>query len=150
MIFYYQPIISAAPDGNYQIVLRPEIPVTVIGPTGKATYSGLVDTGSDNTILPKSVAHQLGIALVPAAGPPATVFGGHRVQLLVGDVTLELEADTEVARWQTQIYFFDFAHEEDETVILGHMGFLDYFTATFDGKLGSLTLVPNDELPLLL
>jgi hypothetical protein len=33
-------------------------------------------------------------------------------------------------------------------VILGHDGFLDYFTATFDGKAGTLTLLPNDELPI--
>ena len=107
---------------------------------------GLVDTGSDNTILPKSVADRLGVPLV-GTGPPATVFGGHHVQLLVGDVTLQLEAEGEVLRWTAQVHFFDFVDEEDETVILGHSGFLDYFTATFDGKQGTLNLIPNDELP---
>ena len=34
-------------------------------------------------------------------------------------------------------------------IILGHTGFLEYFTATFDGKFGALTLVPNDELPAI-
>ena len=148
MIFYYQPIVSVAPDTtDYLLLLRPEIPVTVIGPKGNGSYSGLVDTGSDNTILPKSVADQLGIPLVVAQGLPATVFGGHRVQLLIGEVTLQLRTEAEVLRWQTQVYFFDFSDAEDETVILGHSGFLDYFTATFDGKFGTLTLLPNDELP---
>ena len=32
-------------------------------------------------------------------------------------------------------------------MILGHAGFLDYFTATFDGNSGTLTLIANDELP---
>ena len=146
MIFYYQPIVSLAPDGrDYLLILRPEIPVTVIGPTGEATYLGLVDTGSDNTILPKSVADRLGVPLV-GTGPPATVFGGHQVKLLTGNVTLQLEAEGEVLRWTAQVHFFDFADEE-ETVILGHAAFLDYFTATFDGKQGTLNLIPNDELP---
>lgn len=121
--------------------------MTVIGAAGTGSYSGLVDTGSDNTILPKSVADRLGVPLVAAPGPPATVFGGHHVQLLVGQVTLQWEVDGEVVRWRVEVYFFDFADEEDETVILGHSGFLDYFTATFDGKQGILTLIPNDELP---
>ena len=31
--------------------------------------------------------------------------------------------------------------------VVGSSGFLDYFTATFDGKAGHLTLVPNEDLP---
>lgn len=148
MIFFYQPVVSLVPDGgDYLVILRPEIPVTVIGATGEGTYLGLVDTGSDNTILPKSVADRLGVSLASAPGPPATVFGGHHVELLVGQVMLQLEAEGEVLRWSAQLYFHDFPHEEDETVILGHSGFLDYFTATFDGKQGTLHLIPNDELP---
>lgn len=149
MVFLYQPIISLAPDGaSYLLILRPEIPVTVIGPNGEGTYLGLVDTGSDNTILPKSVADRLGIPLV-SAGAPATVFGGHHVPLMLGEVTMQLESDGEVLRWPAELHFFDFANEEDETVLLGHSGFLDYFTATFDGKQGMLTLIPNDELPMI-
>jgi hypothetical protein len=36
MIFPYQSIISAAPDGNdYVLILRPEVPVIIAGPAGK-------------------------------------------------------------------------------------------------------------------
>jgi hypothetical protein len=34
-----------------------------------------------------------------------------------------------------------------ETLILGHQGFLDYFTATFDGDNCVLDLKPNPHLP---
>jgi hypothetical protein len=37
--------------------------------------------------------------------------------------------------------------KERSAVILGHAGFLDYFEATFDGKLGTLSLRANDDLP---
>jgi predicted aspartyl protease len=64
MIFPYQPIISVAPDSeDYEIVLRPEIPVTIFGSLGTATFTGLVDTGSDNTILPRTAADRLGIPI---------------------------------------------------------------------------------------
>ena len=50
--------------------------------------------------------------------------------------------------WNTPVCFFEFPTANEETVILGHAGFLDYFTATFDGKLGIVTLIPNDDFPL--
>jgi hypothetical protein len=34
-----------------------------------------------------------------------------------------------------------------ETLILGHQGFLDYFTASFDGDECALELTPNRHLP---
>lgn len=148
MIFLYRTSVAAAPDGDdFLLILRPEIPVTVVGSNGSATYLGLVDTGSDNTVLPKSIADDLGIPVRPASGQDATVFGGHRVQLLVGEAVLGIEADEESLRWRTPVFFHDFVAQEEETVVLGHAGFLDYFTATFDGKQGILTLIPNDEIP---
>ena len=148
MKFPYRGIITTAPDGaDYLLILRPEVPVTIIGPAGSGTYLALVDTGSDNTILPKSIADDLGISLQPAGGPPASVFGGHRVELLTGTSVLRLEEAGESLTWTTPVFFFDFASREEETLILGHAGFLDYFTAIFDGKEGLLTLLANDDLP---
>jgi hypothetical protein len=150
MIFPYRSIITEAPDSNdFLLIVRPEVPVTFVGPAGSASYVGLVDTGSDHTILPKTIADELGILLQPAMGQPASVFGGNRLQLLVGEVILKLKADGESLSWRTGAFFFDFTGAADETVILGHSGFFDYFTAIFDGKSASLTLLPNDELPIV-
>jgi hypothetical protein len=148
VIFPYSSIISADPGtGDFLLFRRPEIPVTISGPIGSATYVGLVDTGSDNTIFPRSVAELLGISVQTSSGPAASVFGGQRVQLLTGEAILKLESDGQTLIWKTAVCFFDFATPEEETVILGHSAFLDYFTATSDGKSGVLTLIPNDELP---
>jgi len=148
MRFPYSSLIAADPaSGDFLVFRRPEIPVTIIGPAGWVTYIGLVDTGSDNTIFPKSVADYLRIRLEPASVGAATAFGGNRVEFQAGDVELRVAVDGESVRWPTPVCFFDFPTQEDETVILGHSGFLDYFLASFDGKLGVLTLVANDELP---
>jgi hypothetical protein len=59
MIFPYQPVIVAAPDGDFIELLRPEIEISIVGRSGTATLVGLVDTGSENTIFPKSIADDL-------------------------------------------------------------------------------------------
>jgi hypothetical protein len=150
MIFLYRPVIAAPPDGgDYLLILRPEIPVTVRGAGGVGTYSGLVDTGSDNTIFPLSIAEDLGVKVTAASGPMASTFGGQRIQLYQGEVELELKTDepAEVIRWPATVFFHDFEAVADETVVLGHADFLNYFTATFDGLAGELTLIANEDLP---
>jgi hypothetical protein len=148
MNFPYRSYISDAPDGDGFIeLLRPVVKVSVAGPAASANCIGLVDTGADHTILPKSLAEELGIAIQPAAGAPASVFGGQPVQLWFGDAKLSIFESDEIISWAATVFFYDSTKSENEMVILGHTGFLDYFTATFDGKVGVLTLIPNDELP---
>jgi hypothetical protein len=148
MNFAYSSIISRSPDtGDFLFIRRPEIPITISGSAGTARYVALVDSGSDNTIFPKSVADYLQIPLEATSGPDATLFGGRHVQLLTGEEILQLDADGESLEWPAIICFFDFPTDSEETVLLGHAGFLDYFTATLDGKQGVLTLIANDELP---
>lgn len=100
MKFFYSPSVSPDPDSkDYLLILRPEIPVTVSGPVGSMAYGALVDTGSDNTILPLSIADFLSIPVKPAAGLPAKVFSGERVQLFLGEVTFRLSDGEEAVLW---------------------------------------------------
>ena len=148
MNFLYQAFITREPEtGEPNMILRPIIPVRVHGRTGFGHYAALVDTGADNTILPKRIADDLGIELRAGHGPNATAFGGQSIPLLFGDVELELEEESERVRWSARVLFHDFLNPEDETLILGHAGFLDYFSALFDGEQGQLSLDPNSTLP---
>jgi hypothetical protein len=149
MIFPYRSVIAEAPGGaDYYLLRRPEIPIAIEGPIRSGTYLGLVDTGSDHTILPMAIAQYLGVVVEPESGPPAMVFGGHRVQLAVGEVVFRLQTPDDVIKWTTEVCFFESREQDDDSLILGHSGFLDFFSATFDGKLGALSLDPNDELPI--
>ncbi len=56
-----------------------------------------------------------------------------------GEVTLKLE----VLAWPAHVRFFEFSSSEEESVILGHSGFLEFFLATFDGVRDELTLEQN-------
>ena len=109
-------------------------------------FVALVDTGADNTILPKSIARDLGIRLTAGKGPAATAFGGQEITLFYADLELELLHPDGSLRWLARVYFFE-KGGDDETLILGHQGFLDFFTATFDGEKCDLDLVANAYLP---
>jgi len=149
MKFHYSAVLSPAPDtGEEVVILRPEVPLRVHGTTGSATYMALVDTGADNTILPLSIARELGITTYPAKGPSAVAFGGQPIELSYADVELEFSQDVETLRWRARVQFFGFADAQPETLVVGHQGFLDYFTAVFDGEQAVLDLQPNPEIPL--
>ena len=105
-----------------------------------------MDTGADNTILPERVARVLGIPLVRGTGPAARAFGGQEIALSYADVDLELVHADESLRWLAHVYFLA-GDADEETIILGHQGFLDYFTATFIGEECALELKPNSYLP---
>jgi len=147
MRFNYTTIISAAPDtGELVVIFRPEVQITVHGPKGSGDFVALVDTGADNTILPESIARDLGIPLIPGEGPAATAFGGQEMPLSYADVQLELVHPDETLRWLARVYFVADGGDR-ETLILGHQGFLDYFTATFSGDDCALDLKANSYVP---
>jgi predicted aspartyl protease len=148
MKFAYAGFISpAAETGEEVIIFRPEVPLRIHGANGSATYMALVDTGADNTMLPLSIAHELSIATYKAEGPNATAFGGQQIPLAYADVELELRENDASIRWKARVHFFDLADSEPETIVVGHQGFLDFFTAVFDGEQLTLDLEPNQEMP---
>ena len=150
MKFPYQPLIWF--DGlarSFDCVMRPEIELTVHGPATSVSYSALVDTGADQVVLPCSLARRLGVILDASRTRPAKVFGGSNLAFYAGEIELELGPTGQSVRWTTTAYFLDFDSEEDEVLILGHAGFLDFFTAIFDGEHAELTLHPNSRIPKL-
>ncbi len=136
-----------AVSGDAIAILRPEVLVLIHGPTGAESHYALVDTGADNTILPSSVAERLGISMTNCRGPEARAFGGQKIALTYADIVLELTDDNSCIRWQARAFFAESASESEDMVILGHQGFLDFFTATFDGEDCSVSVEPNSTLP---
>ena len=143
----YTGLISLAPDtGEPNLIFRPEIQVTIHGPRGSRDLLALVDTGADNTIFPEATASALGIPLIPTAGPSARAYGGQAISLSYAHVELELILEAVRWQWYARVFFAASA-AQGESVVLGHQGFLEYFTATFFGDECALELVPNTELP---
>jgi hypothetical protein len=148
MNFPYTSSISIDPDtGDPMLLLRPEIEVRIGGPNGFRNYLALVDTGADNTIFPRSAAVALGIPLRSPRGGESKSFGGHAVTIELGEAEIEISESNETYRWSQRVHFFDFSTADEEVAILGHAGFLEFFTATFNGEFAWLELVPNSTLP---
>ena len=147
MKFPYRKLFDRDPaTGQLNLVQRPEITMTIIGPERRLNCLALVDTGADMTVLPTSVARTLRIPLAPATRD-GTAFGGSRYPLLRGSVSFQIGADDESVGWKADIFFTEFQSKKQETLILGQADFLEYFRATFDWEKGTLTLDPNERVP---
>lgn len=149
MRFAYLASISRSPvDGEPDLVQRPEVPIRIIGPNLSSTHYGLVDTGADNTILPARLLAELGVTAVATSGPGVDAFAGSNVPVSAAEVTFQLSDGDDQLSWTTDVLCCHFARPEDEMLILGYQGFLEYFTATFDGENCELELIPNARLPI--
>lgn len=135
---------ATTPSG---ILYRPEVVVEVIGAIGISTIQALVDTGSDETIFPVSVAEAIGVRLDRSAVSQASAVGGHVVQLTPGSVTLRLAMSDAAYQWAATVNFLKVSDPGDEVALLGYAGFLEYFRATFDSETYELELTPHGRLP---
>jgi len=135
---------AALPNG---VVYRPEVAIDVIGPRGSQTIAALVDTGSDETVFPISLARAIGVVLDHASAGQASAVGGHAVELIPGGVTLRIAQGGQEYRWQTIVGFLQVEQPEDEIALLGYAGFLEFFRAAFDSESWELELTPHSRFP---
>jgi hypothetical protein len=121
------------------VVYRPVIAIRIVGPAGETRFRGLLDSGADETVLPKALADVVGVVVDPlqtgtadsASGPMAVNYGR---------VTLELEKGRERYRWNTMVAIADQPWQE---AILGHIGFLRHFDVEFRGEKRDVRLKRN-------
>jgi hypothetical protein len=148
MRFQYREYISHFPGtSDFRLILRPVITVRITGPAATARWDALVDTGADETLLPLSLGELLGVALDRDATSRATGVTGEILTIFYGDVEFQIADGRETVRWRTSVGFVEFGSADDEVIVLGHGGCLDYFTASFDGENAELELNANSLLP---
>jgi hypothetical protein len=116
--------------------IRPMIDVRVTGPTGDDDVFDRVDTGADDTLLPDRLIASLGIT--DLTGP--LVIGGVGGATLVrfGTVDLEINQGQTSIRWAARVGF-----SLHPNALFGLKGFLQFFTAKFNGRRHYLDLLPN-------
>jgi predicted aspartyl protease len=135
MKFSYRRYRVETASEQVQIVYRPVVPITIHGPKASIELFGLVDTGADFTMLPWKLVDLLGI--LPDHSRPAEVtgFGDSTGIAIPAEVELELGRGRTTYRWSAEAYFGD-----QEYLLLGNEGFLEFFIATFDGGKKTLEL----------
>jgi hypothetical protein len=141
--------VDASPTVPRGVLYRPEVTIDVIGSLRKERIQALVDTGSDETVFPASLAKAIGVQLDRASASQASAVGGQVVQLIPGRVMLQLTEGEQKYRWQTTAGFLEVNHPEDEVALLGYAGFLEFFRATFHSEQHELELTPNNNFDAL-
>ncbi len=147
MIFSYRQYRTKPTPTTGDILFRPEVSVRFIGPSGEKVILALVDPGSDDSIFPLSIGSLIGVNLDPTKKWRVEGIAGQQVELVPGKVDLELQGSGQIFRWSITMGFIAFDKPENEVAVLGHAGFLNFFSATFDGLNHSLELVPNSNFP---
>ena len=132
----------AIPTGE---IARPEVPIRISGPTNTIEILGLIDTGADHVFLSMLLAEVLGVVLRMEEAETAEGAGGQQLRLWPANVELELVADTQSYRWRIQAGFIE-TGDDPAAAYLGHAGFLEYFTATFDGDAQTVELISNKRI----
>jgi predicted aspartyl protease len=148
MRFQYREYISQHPGTtDFRLILRPVITIRIAGPKAEARWDALVDTGADETLLPLSLADLLGVELDCDATSQAAGISGDTLTIHYGDVEVQITDGHEMIRWRSTVGFVEFGSADNEVIVLGHGGCLDYFTANFDGAEAELELTANSLLP---
>ena len=124
------------------VLYRPEVPIRVIGSTGEVSLFILADTGADETLLPRSVGELVGAEIDehrfgPCPGSVVKKWGSCWPKSLFA-----LASRGTVHHWRAKVGLVDFANPDEETAVLGHVGFFDHFTGHFNTRRRRLTINP--------
>ena len=125
-------------------VYRPRIPIRIIGPERSVQIFGLLDTGADHVFISASLAEMLGLDPT-GEWEVASGAGGHEIDVWSGSVEIEVAQGAQVHRWQAVVGFL--VDQDDPPIAyLGHVGFLEYFKASFDFAERTIELIPKESI----
>lgn len=141
MKFNYRSYADPTEPESAWIIYRPAIPVVLRSSRKALRKFGIVDTGADLTLAPLSVAHSLGVPLDPRRGISIEGIGGGDFTAIPGELDLEIHRGPESLRWKALVHF-----AEQDNLLLGNEGFLEFFVATFDWAAKTIDLAPNSTL----
>jgi hypothetical protein len=130
---------STPAQPHISVVYRPVIPFRVVGTGGAAVFYGLLDSGADETILPRAMAEFVGAVINPSQTALATSASGE-MTVAYGKVTLEVGKGRGRYRWRAIVGVVD---QPWEAAILGPAGFLHYFNAAFSWQKREVRLMRN-------
>ncbi len=143
--FRYQNFRAAhliAPLAGRPVRPRPVISVTLVGPQTTIAQDALLDTGSDDTVFPESIAQRIGIDLSNAPLGSITGLPQGSIPVRYTRVTLRIADNQERREWEAWV---GFTPALIRSPALGFTGFLQYFAATFHGDREEVELTVNGQ-----
>jgi predicted aspartyl protease len=116
----------------------------VIGPGNTAAVDGHLDTGADDTIFSELLAARIGLDLTNAPIGQATTANLANAPLRYAQVHLRITDGKEQREWPAWV---SFTPAKLQLPLLGFAGFLQFFTATFQGDYEQVELAVNNLYP---
>ncbi|MFM9959632.1 MAG: hypothetical protein ACKV2Q_00195 [Planctomycetaceae bacterium] len=134
-------------DGSTEI-FRPEIVVHLIGSTDDIYALGLVDCGADSVVIGSAIAQRIGIRLNHKHRWTIHGFAGQSLEATLGHVEVEVSGRTESFCWSLPVAVVKYPEtSNEELVVLGQTGFLEYFDVRLFGDEHVVELKPNASFP---
>lgn len=130
--------------GGRSVRPRPLVWVGLLGPTGAVSRTFLLDTGSDDTVIPDRVALLIGIDLLQLPVYSMQRPGGVSIPVRFANIILRLTDGKESREWPATV---SFTSSPLPYPLLGFAGCLQYFTATFRGDVEEVELAVNALYP---
>jgi hypothetical protein len=124
--------------------LRPVIPIRITGPDDTALVDATLDSGSDTTLFPASLATVLGLDLANLAWDRGIAVGGGEVPYRRIEAELCLNDGAEKCTWIGSVCFIEYALKP---ALLGHESMLQYFNVLFFGVRCKINIRPNQSFP---
>ena len=122
----------------------PIFPVDVTGMLSHKLGEGLLDSGSDDTILPANLAPVLGVDLHNAPEGEAKGMGGLPLRYRYATVRLHVTDLRDTCEWDAIVGFVNLPLRR---LVLGRTGFLQYFDTKLLGLGAVVELEPNASFP---
>ena len=131
-----------------RVVFRPVVPVTLAGLPVERALDGLVDSGSESTLVASWVADLIGLDLTQPDEVLRIGVGGTSVEARFVEVDLRLHrwpniADGDYVTWRAEIGFVS-PWRPLYPVLLGQRGFFDEFTVTCSRQALELSIEDAD------
>jgi hypothetical protein len=140
----YELLFVQEPDGSFTPVFRPMLAVRIIGrQAANPPIKCRLDTGADDVMVPEIEAGFLGVQLDETRRVPIDSLG-QGTTAIFETVDLEIGDGTNTWRWSARVGFHDGTRY---VYVLGQNGFLQHFTALFDGKDHRFSLQENGSFP---
>ena len=128
------------------IVLRPVVPITLVGADVAPASFALVDSGCEHILAAPWLANAVGVDPDRSSRQLDLGIGGDTVRVRFADLSVRLHppagGDDEYIEWHAEV---GFVHHWRPTwpIIVGQVGFLDQFTVTMSRLSQYIAVEPN-------
>lgn len=145
MKYPYLPYrVSPSPaEPGVKMAYRPTVPVRIIGLGGSIKLRGILDTSADETVLPAYLLQRIQVATRSEDVSALGGAGGRPFVVTYGTVDFEVQLDEDAPRWHAKVAF----DPHRRVPLLGQVGFLRFFTVTFDDPGDSSRWMPPARFP---